>query len=316
MSSEDPVEEFRWQYLSDLLNQQVGSLSAYQGRWPGHGEAIAAEYRRICDAVTAEAAGLAAASRGTSVPMSPGGAVSSDQVGPFRLIRPLGSGGQGVVYLAEDTRLRRRVALKVLLHPGVIPRDRLERFRREAEITSRLDHPGICTAYETGTVGGTAYISMRYVEGETLAVRIAAAKEAWDQGGPSTVVNLPETAEDPEELQPSSPATPSGPSTQAEIQRLLHFFEKAARALHAAHLAGVIHRDIKPGNLMVIPEGAPVILDFGLARASEENQPAITRTGDLFGTPVYMSPEQIAAQRTRWTAGRTSGHSAYPSMKA
>ena len=85
--------------------------------------------------------------------------------------------------------------------------------------------------------------------------------------------------------------------TRDEIGRIVDFFEQAARALHVAHEAGVIHRDIKPSNIMITKDGSPVLLDFGLARDLEGDQQTLTRTGDLFGTPSYLSPEQLAAQR-------------------
>ncbi len=173
----------------------------------------------------------------------------------FRLLRVLGRGGQATVHLAEDLQLGRQVALK-LLHGGWLPRRKLERLRREAKAASRTDHPGICTVYDTGAVGDTTWISMRYVSGETLASRIASGHRF-----------LPDA--------------------------LLLFFEAAALALHAAHLAGVVHRDIKPANLMVTPELQPVVLDFGLASLAGSDEATLTLSGELMGTPSYMSPETI-----------------------
>jgi len=103
-------------------------------------------------------------------------------VGPYRLVRELGRGGQGTVWLAQDERLGRAVALKVLTGIGAASEETLRRFRREAGVASRLDHPGIATIYDTGLANGTPYIAMRYVEGESLARRIAAAREP---GGPA-----------------------------------------------------------------------------------------------------------------------------------
>src|SRR4029079_16237119 len=123
------------------------------------------------------------------------------------LLGEIGRGGQGIVYLAEDTRLHRKVALKVLKGMGSLSDDAVARFRREAEAASRLDHPGICAVYEAGLDGNVSYIAMRLVEGESRAARIAS---------------------DP------SP-TSSGPMTRAEIMRVVQLIEKVARALHAAH---------------------------------------------------------------------------------
>jgi tetratricopeptide (TPR) repeat protein/tRNA A-37 threonylcarbamoyl transferase component Bud32 len=191
-------------------------------------------------------------------------------IGRFVLLRLLGQGGQGEVHLAEDTRLRRKVALKLLRGSRLMADTALRRFEREAAIASRLDHPAICTVLDVGREGDVPYIAMRYVEGETLARKIARAREA---GGGAGL-----------ELPGGTPAW----------ERTLALIEEVLEALHAAHEAGVIHRDVKPGNVMVTPAGRPVLLDFGLARALEGDEPTLTASGDLFGTPAYMSPEQLA----------------------
>ena len=103
------------------------------------------------------------------------GELSAEQIGPYRIIEELGRGGQGLVYLAEDTRLGRKVALKVLTSWGAASEQVVARFRREAAIASKLDHPGICTVYETGTAQGVPYLAMRHVEGESLSEKIATA---------------------------------------------------------------------------------------------------------------------------------------------
>ena len=225
-----------------------------------------------------------------------GDELSSEKIGPYAVVRELGRGGQGLVYLAEDTRLGRRVALKVLTSWGAATEQVVERFRREAAIASRLEHPGICTVYETGTAQGVPYMAMRLVEGESLSNRIASATA----DGVSEALSFIDL-EDDEEFEDTEADAPTSDTaaqtTQAEILRIAKLMEAAARALHSAHEAGVIHRDIKPGNIMITPEGDPVLLDFGLARESDGDQPALTQTGDIFGTPAYMAPEQLLAQR-------------------
>ena len=197
-----------------------------------------------------------------------------DHIGPFRLLQELGRGGQALVYLAEDTRLHRRVALKVLKGFGPVPEPVLKRFRREAEVASKLDHPGICAVFDAGEESGIPYIAMRYVEGVPLAEWISRAREQAGAGSSSS-------------------------ATRAEILEAVEIIEKAAQALHAAHEAGVIHRDVKPRNIMVTPAGEPVLLDFGLAGITTGDRPDFTRTGEIFGTPAYMSPEQVEARRQR-----------------
>ncbi|MCK6460042.1 MAG: protein kinase, partial [Planctomycetes bacterium] len=232
---------------------------------------------------------------------------SGGELGPYRLERELGRGAQGVVYLATDTRLGRKVALKVLAPHAAFGTEiqglvdaagiaetigAVRRFRREVEVAARLDHPGICPVYEAGILGSTSFIAMRHVEGRTLADLIAEARgrdASASSGARSSVVRLPEP--DPES---SGVDVPAGAGGRTDIDRACLLVERAARALHVAHEKGLVHRDIKPGNLMVTPSGTPVVLDFGLARDVESGN--LTRTGTLLGTPVYMSPEQIAVK--------------------
>ncbi len=194
-----------------------------------------------------------------------------ERFGPYRVLELLGSGGMGVVYLAEHEQLGRRVALKVI-HGGsaATPKAR-ERFRREALAAARLDHPGICPVYEVGSADGVPFLAMRYVTGETLQKAIAKSRAAGRE-----LVDLPHR---------------HGDGEQAAVLRLV---EQAARALHVAHEAGLVHRDIKPGNLLITPDGEPVLVDFGLARREESDDNTLTLTGDLLGTPNYMAPEQVS----------------------
>jgi serine/threonine protein kinase len=236
------VAAFLQRYLADQEAGVSRTADEYRAMWPAQAQTIERE--------------LAALRRRDG----------SRAIGGYEIERELGRGGQAVVWLARDAKLGRSVALKVLDAPGEVSAEMLARFRREAEVAARLDHPGICGVLDTGIDPGVdrtrAWIAMRFVPGETLAARLAAERAA----GPS-------------------------PWTRAAQDEVARLFEEAARALHAAHEAGVIHRDLKPGNLMVTPEGHMVILDFGLA--GDELGATLTRTGDVFGTPTYMSPEQL-----------------------
>ncbi|MCC6672927.1 MAG: SUMF1/EgtB/PvdO family nonheme iron enzyme [Planctomycetes bacterium] len=212
---------------------------------------------------------------------SGGHSSAGERFGPYRLVRELGRGAQGVVHLAVDERLGREVALKILPAHRALGSEFVRRFAREAELASRLDHPGIGTVYERGEVGGTPFLALRYVRGETLAEGIARAQQR--AGGSPRCVRLA--------------AWPDGETigeTQA-IARLCLFLAQVADALHVAHAANLVHRDVKPGNVLIDAKGNPVVVDFGLARDLEE--PALTLTGDLVGTPAYMAPEQLAALR-------------------
>ncbi len=184
-------------------------------------------------------------------------------VGPYAIEKQIGSGGMGEVYLAEDARLGRKVALK-LLSPGLVgdsePR---ARFLREARLASALDHPNVCTVHEVGEAGGRLFIAMQYVEGETLRRLVG--------GRP-----LP-------------------------LDSLLSVALQVADALAEVHKAGIIHRDVKAGNIIVTPRGQAKVLDFGLAKflekADGEAETHLTLTGAVMGTPASMSPEQARGER-------------------
>jgi WD40 repeat protein/serine/threonine protein kinase len=224
--------------------------------------------------------------------------LAAASIGPYRIMRRLGEGAQGTVYLAEDSRLPRQVALKVLPAHWMAQREALERFRREAIAASRLNHPCICTVYEANTETDPPYIALEYIDGRNLAELIREAQSGVAPAGSevrSSVVVLPSQDSDSSvQLHPARISSSTG-SLRVELERVCALVEGLARALHVAHEAGFIHRDIKPSNIMVTAHGRPVILDFGLARDMESSE--LTRTGTLIGTPVYMSPEQLRPDR-------------------
>jgi serine/threonine-protein kinase len=187
------------------------------------------------------------------------------QIGPFRIERELGRGGAGVVYLAHDTKLDRPVAIKSLpLEVKDNPKV-LSRFTREARVLASLNHPNIATIYdELEDTEGVSYLVLEYVPGQTLAERIA-----------------------------------KGP---LKVEEVLTTAVQIAEAVAAAHEHDVIHRDLKPGNIKITPEGKVKVLDFGLAKAvrgeATNQQSTITEPGRVIGTPSYMSPEQARGKPT------------------
>ena len=191
-------------------------------------------------------------------------------LGDYTLRRQIGRGGMGVVYEAWEGSMDRAVALKVL-PAGVAADDRaFQRFMQEAKTAGKLSHANIVPVFFTGMKEQTPFYAMEYVEGETLAQVLGRLKEAE-----------PETDTD----------TPFGPRDQVDyFAKLARAFADVADGLQHAHSKGVIHRDVKPSNLILDHDGRLRILDFGLARL--EGQESLTLSGDFVGTPAYMSPEQ------------------------
>ncbi len=273
----DPIaERVVLQFLTcaatDARATGLRPLTDYLRRFPGHDERLTAEYAALGEAPLAGAPtdGLRPAASATEKASSRSSSREEATLGPFRLIRALGRGGQGVVHLADDTRYGREVALKLL--PGFLGDGVPARLRREVEALARLDHPGIGVVYEAGEVEGQAYVAMRYVPGRTLAEHIDELRRRDGTAAP----------------------------TRTEVAERVALIEGVAHALHAAHEAGVLHRDVKPANVLVHEDsGEPVLVDFGLARADDSALPTLTRTGDLLGTTPYMAPERLHGEGAR-----------------
>lgn len=177
--------------------------------------------------------------------------------GDYELCEKLGQGGMGVVYRAHQRSLDRDVALKLLAAGPWASRDFIDRFRREAQSAARLEHPNIVTVFETGEQHDLHYFSMRLIRGESLAARLAR----------------------------------EGPLPPRQAARLLRV---VADALDYAHRLGVLHLDLKPGNVLIDEAGEPMVADFGLARRVD--QALAEQTDDVSGTPSYMAPEQVVAR--------------------
>jgi hypothetical protein len=188
---------------------------------------------------------------------APAGAESPPtEFGRYRILRTLGSGGMGAVYLARDTQLDRNVALKIPRFRETASSVHVERFYREARAMAMLRHANLCAVHDVGQHNGVHFLTMDYVEGK----------------------NLFELLQDPQ---------------TADSLNAVDLVRKVALALSEAHQAGIVHRDLKPSNIMIDRRGEPIVMDFGLARRDQKGEAGITQEGAIIGTPAYMSPEQI-----------------------
>src|SRR5882762_4202171 len=190
------------------------------------------------------------------------------KLGRYEIRSKIGEGGMGEVYLAEDTQLRRRVALKILPLEVASNRDRMRRFTQEAQAAAALNHPHIAHIYEIGEADGLNFIAMEFIDGVTLREKIHRER--------------------------------------TELRKLLRYLQHAAEGLAKAHAAGIVHRDLKPDNIMITRDGHAKILDFGLAKLIEPQPlpggdssevatavlPQHSTPGTVMGTVGYMSPEQ------------------------
>jgi serine/threonine protein kinase len=210
---------------------------------------------------------------------------SGTTLGHYEIRSRLGAGGMGEVYLAEDTKLDRKVALKILPSDVAANQQRMRRFVQEAKAAAALNHPHIAHVYEIGESEGLHFMAMEYVEGNTLREKIHGER--------------------------------------TELRKLLRYLQQAAEGLAKAHAAGIVHRDLKPDNLMVTRDGHAKILDFGLAKliepaaqsgfSSESDSKvstalidSLSTPGMVLGTVGYMSPEQAMARQVRLIVVRTS----------
>ena len=257
-AADDPDERLYDAYLDAALAGRLESPDVFLARHPAAGELLRARLQALHAMLEgAPVPDVVADLEGAS-----GDPVAEDvpyeRLGEFRLLRLIDEGGMGAVYLAEQESLGRVVALKVIrpeLHGSPTA---AARFEREAQVIARLRHPNIVTAFAVGVDHGVHYLALEFVPGRSLDALLAAA------------------AQDNTPLAPAQAVT---------------WMAQIARALECAHEAGVIHRDVKPANIRITPDGRPLLLDFGIAHDVEAL--GLTRTGPLLGSPAYAAPEQV-----------------------
>src|SRR2546428_2141379 len=189
----------------------------------------------------------------------------NSNISHYRILSKLGAGGMGEVYLAEDTQLGRHVAIKLLPPETVSDEHARKRLVREARAVATLDHPNICSIYEVGEADGRSFIAMQYIEGETLDLKLK--------------------------------------QKPLELKDSLAIASQVADALAEAHTHGIIHRDVKPSNIIITARGQAKVMDFGLAKVTTgaieseaKTQSLLTTPGSVIGTVPYMSPEQVRGE--------------------
>jgi len=263
----ETLEAIQESVLDALHRGELVDRSALLAAHPEHAAALHGFFR-VLEAIEAPASA-------DSAPVTP-----PARLGEFEIVRELGRGGMGIVYEAVQLSLKRRVALKIL-PPALGGSSALAlRFRREAEAAARLRHPGIVPVYAYGEVSGTPFFALELVEGRSLAAVIADLRAG--------VVG----------------ALPSEPSMRRRWS--VELAARVAEALAYAHGQGIVHRDVKPANILLEQDGTPRLTDFGLA--SEEGRDTLTLSGEIFGSPRYMSPEQ-AFRRVQPIDGRSDVYS-------
>jgi WD40 repeat protein len=270
--AQDPELALELIYGEYVVREQLGlkpALDEYLRRFPKHGPRLRQQvelHRALADVsealTVAPPNGRAAGARddtqaSPTAARPPAPAPARPTIPGYQILGELGRGGMGVVYKAEQVKLKRVVALKMLLSGSAAGTTQLDRFRTEAESVARLQHPNIVQVYEVGDQSGLPYFSLEFCAGGSLAQRLD--------------------------------GTPLAPREAATL------IETLARAMHVAHERGIIHRDLKPANVLFTSDNVPKIADFGLAKKIDDTA-VLTQTGAVVGTPSYMAPEQAGGK--------------------
>ncbi|MFT7680020.1 MAG: serine/threonine protein kinase, partial [Planctomycetota bacterium] len=286
MDRQTTINAFLQRYAEDWAQGRALTIEEYSRFYPGHERIVREQYLLVSgDTPDPESTVTNSTKTNTSETWGRRGRTDADgenagepsvhtgigmRFGPYLLLEELGRGGQGEVWLAEDERIGRKVALKTLTMVGRLSSRGFERLQLEARVSSRMSHAGICTVFEADQIEGVPFVAMQFIEGASLGTLIRRGRAELP---PRESLSLPASGRD-------------------QVQRLVAFFETTALALQHAHERGVLHRDIKPGNILVDPKGQPVLVDFGLAHDLESEEGSVSE--GLSGTPAYLAPERLA----------------------
>jgi serine/threonine protein kinase len=301
------------EYLAEIESGKTTDRRAFVARFPDLASQLE-PYLEALDRVHSAAPHLKPAASSLAL----NGSLAAEALGDFRIVREIGRGGMGIVYEAVQMSLGRNVALKVLPFAAALDSKQLQRFKNEAQAAAQLHHAHIVPVYAVGCEHGIHYYAMQLIEGQNLADLIDRLEESQqnarrkglhsrttrrrEDGAKAQTVTVRITppafgkVPAPETVSPAAMAlsTQRANHPSQYFRSVVRLAAQAAQALEHAHQFGVIHRDIKPGNLLLDPDGNIWVTDFGLAQLN--SCAGLTRTGDVLGTLRYMSPEQAAAQ--------------------
>jgi WD40 repeat protein len=263
--------------VDDLLGEVLAAyLEAVDAGWAPQRETFLARYPALRSELEAffaaqdqvQTFGATLRSDSPAATDSPKETVAPRSFGDYELLEEIARGGMGIVFKARQVSLNRLVAIKMVLAGDLASASDVQRFRNEAEAAALMDHPNIVPIFDVGELSGWHYFSMKLIEGGSLAQLLGRGE--WSLG------------------------------TKEDCRRAARLIAMIARAVHYAHQRGILHRDLKPGNVLLETDGSPLVTDFGLAKRLDEGQ-ALTQTGAIVGTPSYMAPEQAAGKHRELT---------------
>ena len=294
-NQENIIEQVVQQFVDAQLRGENPDIDDFVKRYPGLEQKIRQRIKNL-QKINGLFACLMQADDSDFAPEISEHNLIGQTLGDFRILSIIGTGGMGAVFLAHQISLDRDVALKVISDISGARKKSIERFGREAKVLAKISHPNIVPIYEVGQEGPYSYFAMEYVKGISLNKVIDAVRKASVSQKASGVMSKC-MAEGGICVDEQAEVGGNGAEIDTDyIVNISRIIISIATALDYAHKQGVLHRDVKPSNILIKPDGTAKLVDFGLART--ESQQTITMTGEFFGTPSYVSPEQIRKPET------------------